>query len=71
MMFGRDGANQAIVLMKPRRTHPFIKRVDRIARSNSEINEARGQGQQYAQDQLEQELYHVDIKSRAPALPSN
>ena len=31
MMFGCDNANQAIVLMKPRRAHPFVKRVDRIA----------------------------------------
>ena len=31
MMFGRDGANQAIILMKPCRAHPFVKRVDRVA----------------------------------------
>jgi len=30
MMFGCDNANEAIVLMKPRRAHPFVKRVDRI-----------------------------------------
>src|SRR6267378_587693 len=71
MMFGCDGANKAIVLMKPCRTHPFVKRVDRIARSHGEIRETRGQRQHYAQDQFEQESYHVGIKSRAPAVPSN
>src|SRR5215470_9358324 len=31
MMFGRYGANQAIVLMKSRRTHPLVECVDWIA----------------------------------------
>ena len=31
MMFGCDGTNQAIVLMKPCRAHPFVKCVDWIA----------------------------------------
>src|SRR4030095_6132000 len=71
MMFGCNGAKQAIVRMKPCRAHPFIKRVDRIARSHSEISETCGQRQHYAEDQFEQESYHFGIKSRAPGLPSN
>src|SRR5436305_15216707 len=71
MMFGCDGANQAIVLMKPCRTHPFVKCVDWIAGSHGEISETCGQREHYAQDQFEKESYHVGIKSRAPALPSN
>src|SRR5437870_13467039 len=34
MMFNRDDANDAIVLLKPRRAHPFVKRVNRIPRSH-------------------------------------
>ena len=48
MMFGRDGPNQAIVLMKPCRAHPFVKRVDRIARSHGEVSETCGKCQHYA-----------------------
>src|SRR6266576_6158881 len=70
MMFGCNNANHAIVLMKPRRTHPFVERVDRIARSDAEISETCSQRQHYAEEQFEQELYHFGIKSRAPALPS-
>ena len=32
LMFGRDDANEAVVSLKSRRTHPFVNRVDRVAR---------------------------------------
>src|SRR5947207_9523719 len=41
MMFNRDAANQSIVLLKPRRTHPFVERVNRIPRSHCEVSKDR------------------------------
>src|SRR5215831_16292455 len=70
-MLDCNGANKAIVLMKPCRAHPFVKRVDGIARSHGEKSETRGQCEHYAQDEFKQESYHFGIKSRAPAVSSN
>src|SRR5207247_3167886 len=50
MMLQRDGANEAIVLMKPGWAHPFVERVDWITCWDSQIRGARGQGHQHAKD---------------------
>src|SRR5207244_12703654 len=71
MMLQRDGANQRIVLMKPGRTHPFVKCINRITGLESQISKTRRYREQYAKDQLEEKSYHFGIKSRAPARLSN
>ena len=71
MMLHRDRANQAIVLFESGRAHPFVECVDGVARSHGQIGEARGQREQYTQDQFEDKSYHFGIKSRAPARASN
>src|SRR6266540_440557 len=58
VMFNRDAANQRIILLKPRRTHPFVERVNRISRSHCEISKSCSQCQQHAEDQFEEESYH-------------
>ena len=71
MMLQRDGANQRIVLMKPGRTHPFVKCINRITGLESQISKTRRYREQYAKDQFEEKSYHFGIKSRAPARLSN
>src|SRR5437763_1667686 len=44
--------------MKPGRTHPFVKYVQRIPRFNCEISKCRSDCQQHAENQFEQQLYH-------------
>src|SRR4029450_12117071 len=58
MMFYRDGTNQMIVLVKPSRTHPFVKCINRIARARRQINKARREGKQYAKNQFKQKSNH-------------
>src|SRR5205814_4817684 len=58
MMFNCDAANQSIVLLKPRRTHPFVERVNRIPRSHCEVSKACCKRQQHAEDQFEQKSDH-------------
>ena len=58
MMFYRDGTNQMIVLMKPGRTHPFVKCINWIARVRSQITKARREGKQYAKNQFKQKSNH-------------
>jgi len=43
LMFERDCSNETIVLLKPRRTHPFKQRVNRITRDQREVSEARSE----------------------------
>ena len=57
-MFGGHGANQRVMLLEPRRTDPFVKRVDRVALSHRQINHARRSGQQRADDQFKEESGH-------------
>src|SRR4029450_711992 len=54
MMFYRDEKNQMIVLVKPSRTHPFVKCINWIARARRQINKARREGKQYAKNQFKQ-----------------
>ena len=58
IMFRRHCPNQAVVLLKPCRTDPFIHGVNWIARSQGETSEARGQREQQAKDQFEEESNH-------------
>src|SRR5438093_4275813 len=44
--------------MKPGRSHPFVKCVQRIHRFHCEISEGRSDCQQYAENQFEKDLYH-------------
>jgi hypothetical protein len=71
VMFERDAANQGIALLKPRRAHPFVERVNRIPRSHCEITKSCSQCQQHTENQFEEESYHFGIKSRAPVRLSN
>src|SRR5206468_1307405 len=64
LMFGGNGANQAIVLLKSRRAHPFVKRINRIPRYHCEVSKACSECQHSAKDQFEKESYHFGIKSR-------
>jgi hypothetical protein len=58
MMFYRDGTNQMIVLMKPGRTHPFVKCINWIARARRQITKARCEGKQYTKNQFKQKSNH-------------
>ena len=58
MMFYRDPANQGIILLKPRRAHPFVKRINRISRPHAEISKPCSQCQQHTENQFEEESDH-------------
>ena len=58
VMFNCHRANEAIVLLKPRRAHPFVKRVKRIPGNECEIGKARSERQHHAQDKFEQKPDH-------------
>ena len=57
-VLGRDPANQTVVLMEPRRTNPFVKRVNGIAGSKGEIRKPGRSREQQANDPLEKESHH-------------
>src|SRR5262249_52658465 len=58
MMSNRDATNQSIILLEPRRTHPFVKCINRISRPHAEISKPCSQCQQHAEDQFEDESDH-------------
>ena len=64
IMFRRHCPNQAVVLLKPCRTDPFIHGVNWIARSQGEISEARGQREQQAKNQFEEKSDHERSRER-------
>ena len=59
MMFHRHQTNQVIVFFKTGRAHPFVERVDGVARSRRQITKARSQCEQYAKDQFKAEPCHL------------
>src|SRR5436190_22946442 len=65
MMFERNAPDEPVVPMKPGRTHPFVKYVQRITRFNCEISKCRSDCQQHAENQFEQELYHSSLATIA------
>jgi len=63
MMRCRERANQVIIALKTGRAYPFVKCVDWVSGLDGQVTSARSQCEQHANDEFEQESYHVSLCS--------
>ena len=60
----RDHVDELIVLLKPRRTDPFVKRVKRIARAQGEESDSGPGRQEEADDEFKKKADHRFVRRK-------